>query len=59
MLTTKVHLIIKYLYTNGKDNFDWYPKGDDDTYVFMDHLREFLSDKNRSKPVTYGYDFNT
>jgi len=32
-------------------------KADDDTFIFVDNLREFVSNKNSSLPVTYGYDF--
>ncbi len=32
---------------------------DDDTYVSMDNLRKFVSNKNSSFPVTYGYDYHT
>lgn len=55
-LTDKVLLTIKHLY-NEYDNYDWYLKADDDTFIFVDNLRKFLSDKNSSSPVTYGYDF--
>ena len=55
-LTDKVYFTIKYLYNNHND-YDWYLKADDDTFVFVDNLRKFVSDKNSSSPVTYGYDF--
>ncbi len=55
-LTDKVFLTFKYVY-NKYRNFDWYLKADDDTFVFVDNLKKFLSDKNTSWPVTYGYDF--
>jgi glycoprotein-N-acetylgalactosamine 3-beta-galactosyltransferase len=55
-LTDKVFLTIKYLY-HKYNNYDWYLKVDDDTWIFIDNLRKFLSDKNASMPVTYGYDF--
>ncbi len=56
-LTDKIYKSFKYLYNNYND-YDWYLKADDDTYVFVDNLRKFLSNKNRSDPITYGYDFN-
>ena len=55
-LTDKVFLTYKYLY-NKYNNYDWYLKADDDSFIFMDNLRSFLADKNPSQPVTYGYDF--
>ena len=55
-LTDKVYMTFKYV--NKKyNNYDWYLKADDDTFIFVDNLRKFLSTKNSSKPVTYGYDF--
>ena len=38
-------------------NFDWYLKADDNTFILVDNLRRFLADKNRSAPITYGYNF--
>lgn len=55
-LTDKVYLTIKYLYRKYK-TYDWYLKADDDTFIFVDNLRKFLSDKNPLNPITYGYDF--
>ena len=56
-LTEKVFKSFKYVYEKYPD-YDFYLKADDDTYIFVDNLRLFLSDKNKSKPVTYGYDFH-
>ena len=39
------------------NEYDWYFKADDDTVVFMDNLREFLSKKNPNELVTYGYNY--
>ena len=55
-LTDKVLLTFKYLY-NKYGDYDWYLKADDDSFIFVDNLREFVADKNASMPVTYGYDF--
>jgi glycoprotein-N-acetylgalactosamine 3-beta-galactosyltransferase len=55
-LTDKVFLTLKYLHKSYND-YDWYLKADDDTFIFVDNLRDFLADKNASQPVTYGYDF--
>ena len=55
-LTDKVYLTMKHLY-NKYNDYDWYLKADDDTFIFVDNLRYFVADKNASSPVTYGYDF--
>lgn len=52
-LTDKVLHSLRYIYANYPD-YDWYFKADDDTYVFTENLRSFLSTKNASKPVTFG-----
>ncbi len=56
-LTKKVLLSFQDIY-NRNSSFDWYIKADDDTYMMMDNLREFLEDKNPNAPVTYGYRFD-
>ena len=37
--------------------FDWYLMADDDTFVNMKNLFEFLKDKNKNRPVMYGHHF--
>ena len=56
LLTRKVLATLKYVNANHRD-FDWYLKADDDAFFFVDNLKTFLSDKNSSLPVTYGYDY--
>ncbi len=60
-LTEKVILSFKYMYEKSiiepESGYDWYLKADDDTFVFVDNLRLFLSGKSSDQPVTYGYDF--
>jgi hypothetical protein len=38
-------------------DYPWYYLVDDDSYVNVPNLKQFLSDKNSSEPVTYGYEF--
>ena len=35
-------------------NFDWYMRMCDDTYIFMDNLRLFLSDHDPNRPIQFG-----
>ena len=56
-LTDKVYKTLKDVYLRYND-YDWYLKADDDTFIFVDNLKSFLKEKNSSHPVTYGYDFN-
>lgn len=55
-LATKVFLTLKYVYEKY-DNYDWYLKADDDTFVFVDNMKQFLADKNPYEPITFGYNF--
>ena len=56
-LTQKSTLAFLFAYEHHFNDFDWFIKADDDTYLFVDNLRTFLSDKNSSDPVTFGYNF--
>ncbi len=56
-LTDKVYLTFKYLYENNYNDYEWYLKADDDTFIFVNNLRKFLSNKNPAMPITFGYDF--
>ena len=56
-LTQKTTLAFLFAYEHYAKEFDWFLKADDDTYVLMEHLRDFLSTQNTSTPVTFGYNF--
>lgn len=54
-LTEKSREVLQYLYLNELENFDWFLKADDDTYVIMENLRYFLDGLDASKPAYLGY----
>ena len=56
-LTQKVSLALIYVYEQFRDDFDWFLKSDDDTYVFVENLKRFLSRQNPSLPITFGYNY--
>jgi hypothetical protein len=56
-LTQKSTLAFLFAYENYFNDFDWFVKADDDTYLIVDHLKAFLSEQNSSEPVTFGYNF--
>ena len=56
-LTKKTTLAFHYAYEHLFDQFDWFVKADDDTYIFMENLRWFLREQNASEPITFGYNF--
>lgn len=55
-LSSKVFLAFRDIYQKYA-NYDWYLKADDDTFIEMDNLRLFLSDKNPKEPVSFGQIF--
>ncbi|CAF2622327.1 unnamed protein product [Rotaria sp. Silwood2] len=56
-LTQKSTLAFLFAYENYFNDFDWFVKADDDTYVIVENLKTFLSEQNTSEPVTFGYNF--
>ncbi len=56
-LTQKSTLALHYIYEHFLNDYEWFIKADDDTYLFVEHLKLFLKDKNPSDPITYGYNF--
>ena len=56
-LTQKSTLSFLFAYENYLDDYDWFVKADDDTYLVVDNLKRFLSEQNPSEPVTFGYNF--
>jgi hypothetical protein len=57
LLTNKVYLTLNDVYKNF-GNYDFYLKTDDDTYVFMSHLRKYLKTQvNNTRLFYYGHKF--
>ena len=54
---TKVLEVVKNAYNDNKE-FKWYLLTDDDTFIFVDQLNAFISNRNHNEPFTYGYNFN-
>ncbi|KAB7506759.1 Glycoprotein-N-acetylgalactosamine 3-beta-galactosyltransferase 1 [Armadillidium nasatum] len=49
---------LKHLYKNYYNDFDWFLKADDDTYVIVENLKSFLENRNHSSdPVYFGVKF--
>ena len=53
-LTQKTIQTLVHVYENYLDEFDWLMKADDDTFVLVDNLRAFLSDKCADENSAYG-----
>ena len=49
--------IIKMAYDKYHNEFKWFLLTDDDTFIFVDHLYNFISKKTYDVPLIYGYNF--
>jgi hypothetical protein len=56
-LTLKTSLALVYAYKHFRNDFDWFVKADDDTYLLVENLRKFLQTHDSREPVTFGYNF--
>lgn len=55
----KVKLMLKFIHQNYIDEYDWFMKGDDDTFVIVENLRFLLSAYSPDEPIYFGHKFNT
>ncbi|KAH8302987.1 hypothetical protein KR044_012869, partial [Drosophila immigrans] len=56
-LYAKVRAGLAYAYQHYVEDYDWFLKADDDTYVIMENLRHFLYPYDPEAPVYFGYRF--
>ncbi|UJR27208.1 hypothetical protein I4U23_008504 [Adineta vaga] len=56
-LTQKSTLSFIHAYENYLNDYEWFVKADDDTYLVVENLKAFLSEQNASEPITFGYNF--
>ena len=49
----------KYIYDNYFNDYDFFIKTDPDTYLVVENLLDFLSDKDPSKPYIFGHHYNS
>ncbi|ALC43496.1 CG34057 [Drosophila busckii] len=58
-LYAKVRAGLAYAYEHYIEDYDWFLKADDDTYVIMENLRMFLYPYDPEAPVYFGYRLRT
>ncbi|CAF1007417.1 unnamed protein product [Brachionus calyciflorus] len=56
-LTFKMYNSMIYVYEKFP-KYDWYYISDDDAYLDVKNLKEFLRDKSWNEPITYGFNLN-
>ena len=56
-LWCKIRNGIIYGYNNFVNDFDWFLKADDDTYVIIDNLKYYLKGFHSSEPLVFGLTF--
>lgn len=55
----KVKLMLQYVYKNFLDDYDWFFKGDDDTFAIVENMRFLLAAYSPDDPIYFGHKFNT
>ncbi|KAI6661381.1 hypothetical protein LOD99_9964 [Oopsacas minuta] len=53
----KTVFAFRHIYENYLDEFDWFMKADDDTFIVVDNLITFLSGYNYNKSYVFGREF--
>ena len=56
-LWKKVKHALRYIYEHHLNEFDWFFKADDDTYVIMENLRRYVDSKDPKLPWFLGRRF--
>jgi glycoprotein-N-acetylgalactosamine 3-beta-galactosyltransferase len=54
LITNKAIETMKYIYDNHLNDFDWYLRANDDTYIIMENLKTFLAHKCPDSMKMYG-----
>lgn len=55
----KEKMMLKYVHDNFFNDYDWFYKGDDDSFVIVENLRFLLAEYSPEDPIYLGHKFNT
>ena len=47
----------QYCYQHHREEFHWFVKADDDTFMVIENLREFLTPLDTNEPIHFGHNF--
>ena len=53
-ITDKAIATMLYIYENLMDDFDWYLRANDDTFIIVENLKLFLANKCPDEKIMYG-----
>lgn len=56
-LWDKVKMGFKYVYDKHFDDFDWFVKADDDTFMIIENLKDMLSEYDTREPIHFGHHY--
>ncbi|KAI6179119.1 hypothetical protein M3Y98_00576200 [Aphelenchoides besseyi] len=51
----KIRRVFRYVYETTNNQYDWYLRADDDSYVVMDNARQLVEEYNPKTPLVLGY----
>ena len=53
----KTKRAFKHIYENHYQEYDWFLKADDDTFVIVENLKSFLSNYDKEQAIHFGHEF--